>query len=474
MRFNSKANGTKTENLAGGEAFAQSPKLELASILLTSFVQDQFYRSANDTVDRVKELITGMKDKSFAAKAAIYARTKFGMRSISHVVAREIARVQKEEWTKKFFEKIVYRPDDMLEILALYLQDNGKRVLPNSMRKGFAKVLERLDEYKLAKYKKDSAAVKMVDVVNLVHPHSTKAIDALIKGTLKPANTWETKLTQAGQLAEDDNEKDDLKEKAWGALIKEGKLPYFALLRNLRNIIDQADDETFELALTQLVDEKAIKKSLVLPFRFLTAIDEIEKLSGTKARKTIKALDDAVDIACANVPAFDGNTAVVLDKSGSMNGKPLHIGSLFAAVLAKASNADILLFADSAHYWNYNPKDSVTTIAQKLRDDRFGGGTDLKPIFTTLNQKYDRIIILSDEQGWVGYQTPTAVFAQYKKTHNANPHVFTFDLQGYGTLQFPENQVYCLAGFSDKVFQVMKMLEQDRQALVHEIEKIQL
>jgi hypothetical protein len=44
MRFNtSKKNKSgDTVNLAGGEAFTESDKLELASILLTSTLQDQY------------------------------------------------------------------------------------------------------------------------------------------------------------------------------------------------------------------------------------------------------------------------------------------------------------------------------------------------------------------------------------------------------------------------------------------------
>ena len=53
-RFNQKrvAAGPDTINLAGGEAFQESAELELVSILLTSMVQDQFYRSGNQTLDR--------------------------------------------------------------------------------------------------------------------------------------------------------------------------------------------------------------------------------------------------------------------------------------------------------------------------------------------------------------------------------------------------------------------------------------
>ena len=77
-------------------------------------------------------------------------------------------------------------------------------------------------------------------------------------------------------------------------------------------------------------------------------------------------------------------------------------------------------------------------------------------------------------QGWIGYHTPTKAFNAYKERTNADPVVFSFDLQGYGTLQFPERNVYAIAGFSDKVFDIMKLLESDKQALLHEIEKIEL
>jgi hypothetical protein len=52
--------------------------------------------------------------------------------------------------------------------------------------------------------------------------------------------------------------------------------------------------------------------------------------------------------------------------------------------------------------------------------------------------------------------------------------VFSFDLAGYGTLQFPERHVYCLAGFSEKALQTMSFLEEDKGALLSEIEAIEL
>lgn len=475
-KFNTKKISTKTVNLAGGEAFQESPKLELVSILLTSFVKDSFYRSEKGGIKQLKDVISQIGDKKFVGKAAVYARNKFGMRSISHLVAAELAeQVKGQEWTKAFFDKVVHRPDDMTEILALYRKNTDTNSITNPMKKGFASALQRFDEYQLEKYLRDNSEVNLLDVVNVSHPAHTVAIKKLIKGTLKKAATWENKLSEAGREAEDEEDKAELKGAAWAKLIETRRLGYFALLKNLRNIIKDAPD-SLDDALEMLTDKTLIKKSLVLPFRYTTAYQEIANagLSGKLSRQVLGALNQAVDIAVSNVPELPGNTAVVLDISGSMGGKPIQIGSLFAAVLAKANNADIYTFASRAHSFNYNREDSTITIADQLVKffHEHSGGTDFNIIFPYLKQSYDRVIILSDMQGWIGYYNPTKTLRAYETKYDVKPWVYSFDLAGYGTLQFPEARVAALAGFSEKIFDVMKLVEQDKQALINEINKV--
>ena len=277
MRFNKKASEpTLTTNIAGGEAFQESPELELVSILLTSFVKDQFYSRAEDTIARVRKLLDRV-DVRFAAQAAIYARTKFGMRSISHVVAGELCkRVSGQPWMKDFLNAVVFRPDDILEIAAYY--DTRKNKETHAMRKGLGKAMARFGEYQLAKYRGEGKAISMVDLANIFHPQNTPAIKKLIAGELKNTNTWEAKLTETGK-AKTEEEQAELKNAAWTELLTEKKLGYFALLRNLRNIVAQSP-ESLDMALEQLVDEKSIRDSLVLPFRFITAQSESDERTG--------------------------------------------------------------------------------------------------------------------------------------------------------------------------------------------------
>ncbi len=479
-KFNSstKKKTTKTVNLAGGSAYKESSKLEIASILLTSFLTNQFYQNSEDTSDKLSDLICDEKDKQFIAKTALFARNEYGMRSITHLTAADIAYLVKgESWTKRFLDKVIHRADDITEILSCYINKYGKPI-PNSLKKGLAKAFSKFDSYQLAKYKAERKDLSLVDVVNLVHPIPTEknreALQKLIKGELKSTETWESKLTKAGQTAESEEEKDELKNAAWRELILEKKIGYFALLRNIRNILKDAP-EVIDNVCELLVDEEAIKKSLVLPFRFTTAIEEIEKTcSGTEFNKIAKAINKALEISLQNVPKFNGRTAVVLDVSGSMGGKLSQIASLFTAVLLKTNDCDLITFANSANYKAVNTGDTITTISKSLRFT--GGGTNFGSIFQTANKKYDRFIILSDMQGWVGSGNgnPSSMLKEYETKYGVNPYIYSFDLNNYGTLMFPENRVCAIAGFSEKVFDIIKFLEEDKKALINKIESIEI
>lgn len=471
---------TKTVNLAGGEAYSQSNEIALVSLLLTSFVNDQFYRDSKTALDELRSLVSKVKDKEFIAKAAIYARDKFNMRSITHALAGELASdIAGKEWGKNFYDKIVVRVDDMTEILSYYLaykttKDNPK--FPNALKKGFAKAFDKFEGYHLGKYKGDNKEVKLIDVVNIVHPVPTdknkEALEMLVKGELKNTGTWEAKLSHAGQLAESEEDLAQLKADAWSEMISNRSIGYFALLRNLRNIITQAPSVVGQ-ACQLLTDERMIKSSRVLPFRFNTAYDEISKLGSSKeVRDVLVAINQALDISVSNVPKFDGDTLVVMDVSGSMKGRPSDIASLFGAILAKVNNCDVMTFSTNASYKTYNPLDSVLTIRSGFHFS--GGGTNFQDIFIKANKKYDRVIILSDMQAWMGYNAPSKQLSDYKNKFNCNPFVYSWDLAGYGTLQFPENNVFALAGFSDRVFDVMKLMEIDKKALFNDIKSIQL
>lgn len=453
------------KNLAGGKAYKEDYEMQFVVILLTSFIKDKYYEDSKTTIERIKFLISKC-DKEFCAKAIVYARREFGMRSVTHVAASLLAKhISKEKWAKDFFYSVVYRVDDITEIIAFHLSNNEK--ISNAMKKGLGMAFSKFDKYQIAKYKSENGKVKLVDAVNLTHPkYSEKngdAIKLLVEGSLVCTEIWESMLSKAGSDV-------DAKIKVWETLLSENKLGYMALLRNVRNIVSLNNKELNEMCFKALVNKDAIHKSLVLPFRFIRAYQELKDISS----EAISYISEACEIACDNVPIFDGNTLVALDSSGSMSwGGISEIASLFAAAFVKTNKCDIITFSDDASYLQVNWKDSLITIQEKLHFS--AGGTNFSKIFECANKKYDRIIILSDMQSWMETYSPKTAYEMYKTKFGIEQcRVHSIDLAGYGTLQLPQQDVYCIAGFSEKIFDIMKNVEKGFDAMLDKIKAVNL
>ena len=309
----------------GGQGYTQKSEKELVGLLATG-LSNTYYERETERETRFKSVLNTVASKNalFAAKALVYARTIFGQRSVTHVGAIELLPyLTGTELAKRFYSKrernankggIVYRLDDMAEILAVYQAKNGVDApIPNSIKKGFKDAIENSDAYSLAKYQMKSRAISLVDIVNLVHPLQTKiqgtvdidvaefqkavmgtkfektafevkdgkvtipTLMALVLGLLKQFNTVEDKNTEAGKIVaekvkkgeisaeEAKNELNEAKTDNYKELIETKKIGYLALLRNLRNILKTNNTELLDKACELLVQKDFIRKSLVWP-----------------------------------------------------------------------------------------------------------------------------------------------------------------------------------------------------------------
>jgi hypothetical protein len=177
------------KNYMGEKAYIRSPKVELVTAVLTSFIESTYYEKADKRIVRISELVEAVakKDPLFVAKLAIYARDTFNMRSSSHVLIGELAQVHRgDNIVGKAIEKMAIRPDDVIEIVA-YLD----KPIPSQVKRGAARALSNFDEYQLSKYRAGNKKMKLVDVVNLVPPQHTEALKKLVNDELRQTNTWE-------------------------------------------------------------------------------------------------------------------------------------------------------------------------------------------------------------------------------------------------------------------------------------------
>lgn len=364
-KYNSKKESVKpTEvNYMRELAFKMADKELLVSTVMTTFLQNSYYEREDEIVKRITDLVDKV-DPLFSAKLAIYARNEGNLRSVTHLVSALLAKyVSGTDWGKRFYNRIVVRPDDISEIVSAYANLNGMglhdlKKIPNSIKKGFKEALERLDAYQIDKYKMQNRDVSLIDLVRLFHPKgnekNAEAYKRLVNGE-SLADLYETKIlekemTKAGQTTKDatQEEKDEAKREAITAVLDNVKgMPVMNLLRNLRNILLYAPDKVND-ACEQLTIEKKILNSRLLPFRFATAYAEIEKMQygDTKSKTTssivfeseetkqqvtesrfnelkqnlLDAIEGAIEISCQNIPELEGNCAILCDHSGSCRG----------------------------------------------------------------------------------------------------------------------------------------------------------
>ena len=230
----------------------QLKRVTLAAMLW----EKQFYLDGKSHAELVKELVAKVAPSKVEALAE-EARTKFKLRHVPLLLARELARHGNLQATA--LTNVIQRPDEMSEFLSIYWQE-GKTAVSNQVKKGLAACFNKFNEYQLAKWNKNSAAIKLRDVMFLSHPKPQTAQQAqlfkrIAADTLATPDTWETQLSSGADKCE-----------TFTRLMQEKKLGALAFLRNLRNMRDSGVSDALIRSYAQTVDV-----SRVLPFRYIAA-----------------------------------------------------------------------------------------------------------------------------------------------------------------------------------------------------------
>lgn len=505
MKFNYFYKSSKTvQNNAGAEAFSMTPEYELYTAVVTTGLNTSFYEDGNTRLARIQSLITKCSPE-FVAKLASYTRNKMHLRSVPLVLSVELAKVAAgNSIVSKAVNNVVQRADEITELLAYYQSANERtgikklNRLSKQVQKGLVMAFNKFDEYQFGKYN-TKAEVKLKDALFLVHPKAKDSFQQDIFNKIASDNldtpyTWETELSALGQQKfTDENSKKKAFALKWEELVESNKLGYMALLRNLRNIVEAGvSPRHIELVCAQLANEKAVLNSKQLPFRFLAAYRELNALKSGTVSMILDALEDAVMISARNIKGFDIDTSVVIacDVSGSMQ-KTISakskvmlydIGLMLAMLLqSQCKNVVSGMFGD---YWKIInvPKKSVLSNVNEFyrREGEVGYSTNGYKVIEDLltrKQVVDKVMLFTDVQMWNSTGTEDSFaksWSAYKKLA-PNAKLYLFDLAGYGNtpLSLVRNDVYLIAGWSDKIFDVIEALENSKSALT-KIEEIEL
>jgi 60 kDa SS-A/Ro ribonucleoprotein len=303
----------------------------------------------------------------------------------------------------------------------------------------------------------------------------------------------------------------------------------------LRNILQaNVSAAHIEKVCVRLADTNEVARSKQFPFRFLSAYRELKnesplamrqnsasmkyaiaypqsllgkKLANVVGAKTetptvhsgytpsvLAALEDAIKASVVNMRGFGytTNVTVACDVSSSMQ-QPISakssillydIGLLLGMLLqSKCKNVEAGMFGDR---WKTiaMPSNQVLSNVQEFyrREGEVGYSTNGYLVIQDLLKRQvvkDKVMLFTDVQMWNstgGNEHIGNLWLEYRKTIAPNAKLYLFDLAGHGTtpldLAHAHNGVYLIAGWSDKIFDVLTALENgdDTLKMIHDIE----
>jgi len=384
MRLNI-AKPFRTRTFEGAPAV--EPKTDLAALrrAVASCLlwEDQFYEDGVAIGDRIAGLAARV-DPAAVAALAVEARTDMRLR---HAPLWLLVALMKADTAGKVdvaatVADTIRRADEMGELVALYWKD-GRRPLPAAMKRGLARAFAKFDSYQLAKYDRKTA-VTLKDVLRLTHPKPADEAQAamwkqVVQGTLESPDTWEVALSGGAD-----------KKETFERLIREDRLGYLALLRNLRNMAESGVDP--DLVTGAILARRGAHN--VLPFRYVAA--------ARAAPQFEPALDEALSGAVESMPVLPARTIVLVDVSGSMGCRLSRRSDLSrldaAAALASIIHGKVRVFTFSDKVVEVPPRRGMAGVEAVRRSQRHLG-TYLGGAVLRVNAlPHDRLIVITDEQ----------------------------------------------------------------------------
>jgi len=425
------------------------------------------------------------KDPEATLQFAVELRNDLHIRTAPQVILVRAAHHDKVRGTglvRQYAKELVKRADEPSVGLAYQIARYGRKAIPNALKRAWKDALESFGDYALAKYRMEGRQVSTRDVAHLVHPAAPKdsALYQLRGGELKLDNqnqTWESLVSKKGSTGE-----------VWKEALQ--KMGYMALLRNLRNLLQNKVDPQFFV--DRLV--AGAKGGQQLPFRYWSAYQAVASNSGAPP-SVLDAIEECLVESLGNLPKFEGRVMSLCDNSGSAKGTmtssmgSVHVNQIanLTGVLAGmvADEGYIGVFGDGLRSIPVRKKSSVfdqVHAANKFGDhDRGGTEHGIWKFWDQAIKKaehWDHVFIMSDMQaghgglygdgtsyadyiwpskGGYGYSSRhidvPKLISEYRTKVNPKVMVYLVQMAGYQDILVPEfyERTYILGGWSENL-----------------------
>jgi len=419
----------------GGRAQHINAEQQLRRSLMACMLwENSFYENGVDISQRIADLVPQV-DPAKVAAMAVEARGEMKLRHAPLWIVRQMAKHPKHKaFVSDTLYNVIQRADELAEFVALYWLD-GKQPLSKQVKLGLAQAFTKFDAYQLAKYDR-GGQVKLRDVLFLCHAKPKDEEQGniwkqLIDGALPAPDTWEVELSQG---------KGEDQKGSWERLLQEKKLGGLALIRNLRNMYEAGVDQ--KLVFNAL---KELKTGRILPFRFITAANAVPQWESHLETAMLRTLEGSKQ--------FEGRTVLLIDVSSSMDSLISDKSKLMRmdaacglAILARELCPDISVWTFSNDLKRV-PDRHGFALRDAIVNSQDHRGTYIGQAVQALQaqEKYDRLIIMTDEQ------SHDAVPAPLEKGYMINVAAYRNGV-GYGAWTHVD-------GWSEKVLDYIQEIE---------------
>jgi 60 kDa SS-A/Ro ribonucleoprotein len=473
-------------------AYALSPKHQLAQYAATGCLNTTFYAGADEQLAKVIELCAEI-DAEFVAKTAVFCRERGFMKDLPALLCAVLS-VKDRSLLDAIFPRVI----DNAKMLRNFVQivrsgAVGRKSLGSAPKRLVREWLDARDPATLFKANVGQDP-SLTDIVKMVHPKPKDAAREALFGYFIGRDYATDALPEVVRAFEafkkrEANQKGEIPDVPFQMLtaLELGTAEWTAIAHRAPWQMTRMNLNTFarhgvfgqpgmvRLIADRLRDPAKIARARVFPYQLMVAYT-MANANADIPKEVCDALQDAMEIAIANVPSIDGQVYVCPDVSGSMSSpatgfrkgattavRCIDIAALVAAaVLRKNPRAEVLPFEHDVVNVDLNSRDSVMTNAARLAAVG-GGGTNCSAPLALLNGRKargDLVIFISDYESWVdavgGRVTATMREWSAFKQRNPNARLACIDVQPYRTVQAIEREdILNVGGFLDQVFGVI-------------------
>lgn len=487
-----------TVNEAGGIAYRFEPRHALAQYAATGCLNDTFYAAAGAQLDTVLKLCQHV-EPDFIARTALFARQRGHMKDLPALLCAVLTTrgPAGASMLAEVFDRVIDSPKMLRNFVQIIRSGKvGRKSLGSMPKRLVRQWLESRSDEQLFRGSVGNTP-SLADIIKMVHPQPGSSQREALYGYLigrefdqtnLPALVRDFEAYKKTPKDERSTQPDvpfqmltslELGSQEWKAIAR--RAPWQTTRMALNSFARHGvfkDKRVTRLIADRLRDAQQVARSRVLPYQLMVAHAMV---SADVPRSIREALQDAMEIAMANVPTIEGKVYVLLDVSGSMHSPVtgyrkgsssavlcVHVAALIAAaILRKNPDAEVVPFHSRVEAARLNPRDTVMTNAKTLASLP-SGGTDCSAPLHWLNKRKctgDLVIFVSDNESWIDTVTrrhwwgsnPTAVLGEWSQFKQRSPKakLVCIDLQPNSSTQAPErDDITNVGGFSDQVFEL--------------------